>query len=69
MGVAFEVLGCLISGLDRWHDWGNPGFFTISGITFIGLGMGFSLIPVMPEIIEGIESHPKFSFTYDEITL
>lgn len=31
--------------------------------------MGFSIIPVMPEIIEGIEAHPKFAFAYDELTL
>ena len=69
IGLAFQTIGCLISGMDQFNNWYNPGFFTISGITLIGLGMGMSLIPVMPEIIEGIESHPRFSYNYDEIKL
>ena len=39
------------------------------GISLVGLGTGMSLIPVMPEIIEGIESSHRFAFSYDEITL
>ena len=69
IGLAFEIFGILISGMDQFRSFYSPGFFTITGITFVGLGMGFTLIPVMPEIIEGIEAHPKFAYTYDELTL
>lgn len=69
IGLFTQTTGCLISGLDRIHEFYNPGLFTIVGISLMGLGMGMSLIPVMPEIIEGIESHPRFAFAYDEITL
>ena len=69
IGLFIQMIGCLISGMDRIHEFYYPSLFTILGISIMGMGMGMSLIPVMPEIIEGIESHPKFAFAYDEITL
>lgn len=69
IGLTCQTLGCLISGTDQILDWYNPGFFSIIGTMVIGFGTGMSVIPVMPEIIEGIESHPRFVFSYDEITL
>jgi hypothetical protein len=47
----------LITGLDEVNYWYNPGFFAIFGLCIFGFGTAMVTIPVMPEILEGIEQN------------
>lgn len=69
IGLFCLITGCNISGIDLIENWFSPGLFTIFGISMMGFGVGTALIPIMPEIIEGIESSPRFKNGYDEIIL
>jgi MFS family permease len=67
IGLSLQSIGVMISGIDQIENWYNPGFFSLFGISCIGLGTGCAMIPIMPEILEGIEE--RFQNNYDEITL
>lgn len=69
MGLAFQITGCLVSGIDNIEKWYYPGVFTIFGLSLMGFGSGAAIIPIMPEIIEGIESDQRFAKGYDELIL
>lgn len=67
IGLSLQSIGVMISGIDQIEKWYNPGFFSLFGISCIGLGTGCAMIPIMPEILEGIEE--RFQDNYDEMTL
>ena len=67
IGLTIQSTGVIITGIDQFNHWQNPLFFSILGCTFVGLGSGVAMIPIMPEILEGIEE--RFQNNYDEITL
>ena len=69
LGLGIQSLGVHISGIDQIENWYSPGIFTLLGVSMIGLGTGQALIPIMPEILEGIEQDQNFMFGYDEIQL
>lgn len=69
IGLSLQTTGVLISGIDQIREWYNPGIFTLIGICAVGLGSGITLIPIMPEILEGIESDKQFKGGYDEFQL
>lgn len=69
IGLSIQSIGVLISGIDKIKNWYKPGFFSLFGISLIGLGTGCAMIPIMPEILEGLEDDERFTGNYDEITL
>lgn len=69
IGLSIQSTGVLISGIDQVENWYNPGVFSLFGISLIGLGAGTTMIPIMPEILEGIEDNERFQFGYNEMTL
>ena len=55
IGLTLQSTGVIITGIDQINNWSNPLFFSILGCSLVGIGSGLALIPIMPEILEGIE--------------
>jgi len=50
-------------------NWHLTVLFTIVGLVLFGCGMAMVTIPVMPEILEGIEEHPNWKGKFNEEVL
>merc|ERR1711998_808336 len=67
-GLFLQSIGVFISGMSKVHTWENPSFFTVFGLCIFGFGFAMVTIPVMPEILCGIEDDPDLK-EFDEIQL
>ena len=65
IGLFLQMLGVIVSGTEKLHDFENPGVFTLIGLAIFGIGMGMVTIPVMPEILDAIEEDDSI-IDYDE---
>lgn len=59
----------MITGFDKMGYWYNPGFFSIFGLIIYGFGMSAVTLPVMPEILDGIETESRFIGKYNSINM
>ena len=50
-------MGIFISGIDKVFSYQNTGLFVIIGLICVGSGTAYVTIPVMPEILTGLEEH------------
>lgn len=66
IGLILITVGMLVTGLDKVYNFENPGVFTLIGLAIYGFGFAMISIPVMPEILEGIESSDEIVDDYDE---
>ena len=60
IGMIIMNVGINITGWFNRGDWRLTAFFTIMGLIIFGGGAALVTIPIMPEILESIESSPKF---------
>mmetsp|Transcript_17557 Transcript_17557/g.29632 ORF Transcript_17557/g.29632 Transcript_17557/m.29632 type:complete len:193 (+) Transcript_17557:1203-1781(+) len=68
IGLFLQALGVLISGIEGFHTWYNPGFFVVIGLAIFGFATAMVTIPVMPEILDAIEEK-QHSNRFDEQSL
>ena len=66
LGLVVQVTGVLITGLDECLGYYNPGVYVVVGLSVFGFGTAMVAIPIMPEVLEGIEN---IHSDYDEFTL
>ena len=57
IGYILLLSGCYISTMDPWSDVTGQMTFGFIGIILGGIGNCFSLLPIMPEMVTGIEEH------------
>ena len=55
LGLFLQAIGMFITGIEQVKSFHNPGAFALLGMIIYGFGLGMVTIPVMPEILEGIE--------------
>jgi len=66
IGMIIMNVGINITGWTNRGDLRLTAFFTIMGLMIFGGGAALVTIPIMPEILEAIESSPKFAGNYNE---
>ena len=55
-----------ITGYSYKDNWQYTLVFTILGLILFGCGAALVTIPLMPEILEGIEDHPRWRGQFNE---
>ena len=66
MGLFIVASGVYISGRETILHWDYVPAFVLLGIGIFGCGMAMITIPVIPEILEGIEHDKRYAGKYDE---
>ena len=66
IGLVLITIGMLVTGLDKIYSFENPGAFTLIGLAIYGFGFAKITIPVMPEILEAIETSEEIDQDFDE---
>jgi uncharacterized membrane protein (UPF0182 family) len=68
LGFVFQTVAVYVMGMTSISTWHNPGFFMMAGLSIFGFSFAMITIPVLPEILEGVEN--KYSeYKIDEVHL
>lgn len=67
IGLSLMGSGVFITGIPHIGSYYNPGLMAILGFCMFGTGMGMVTIPVMPEILEGVEARYGQTFKEKEL--
>lgn len=62
------MIGILLSGSTKLLGFESITVFVLAGVSFVGFGIAMIAVPVMPEIIDSINSS-KFAGNIDEVSL
>ena len=57
IGLSLSLTGTLITGVEHPSNDRITSALVIFGCTIFGMGLSFTTIPVMPEVLEGIENY------------
>ena len=66
LGFILQVSGVIVSGVVECLGYYNPGLYVVIGLSIFGFGTAMISIPLLPEVLEGIEKHYS---DYDEFSL
>lgn len=69
LGFITVIIGTLSTGLSDEEQWHHTSYFVLTGTAIFGIGFSMITIPVMPEILEGIEEREDLIEQMDENTL
>lgn len=68
-GLVIQNVGINVTGFDNRGDWKLTVGFTLLGLVLFGVGTAMVTIPIMPEILEAIEEHPKHRDGFNELVM